>query len=143
MKLELKTLENLENVADEFCRVLHLSNRNLRKNWIGFFGEMGAGKTTLIKAVCQKLGVGDVISSPTFSLVNEYVTSKGEKIFHFDFYRMNNVSEAFDLGYEEYFYSGNLCMVEWPEKIEHLLPEGYTKVNISVIDNNCREINIS
>ena len=86
-----------------------------------FDGEMGAGKTTLIKAICKTLGVEDEVSSPTFSLVNEYKTNDGKTIYHFDFYRIKNIEEVYDIGYEDYFYSNNICLIEWPEKIEELL----------------------
>jgi tRNA threonylcarbamoyladenosine biosynthesis protein TsaE len=95
-------------------------------------GKMGAGKTTFIKAICEELGVKDVISSPTFSIVNEYLSSKGEKIYHFDFYRINSLNEAYDLGYEDYFYSNAYCFIEWPEKIADLIPEGFVNVTINV-----------
>jgi tRNA threonylcarbamoyladenosine biosynthesis protein TsaE len=85
------------------------------------FGEMGAGKTTFVKALCKALGVLDLVSSPTFSIVNEYATEKGEAVFHFDFYRIRNLEEAYDIGYENYFFSGDYCFIEWPEKIESLL----------------------
>ncbi len=85
------------------------------------FGEMGAGKTTFVKAICKALGVVDLVSSPTFSIVNEYATDKGEAVFHFDFYRIRNLEEAYDIGYENYFFSGDYCFIEWPEKIESLL----------------------
>ncbi|MFL5762558.1 MAG: tRNA (adenosine(37)-N6)-threonylcarbamoyltransferase complex ATPase subunit type 1 TsaE [Bacteroidia bacterium] len=97
---------------------------------IAFYGEMGAGKTTLIKVICEELGVMDTISSPTFSIVNEYRGKGGRKIYHFDFYRIKNEGEAYDLGYEEYFYSGALCLIEWPEKIMDLLPLEISKVKI-------------
>ncbi len=123
---------------------LPLSARELIKAFadkrvIAFYGEMGAGKTTLIKAICEELGVKENISSPTFSLVNEYHSTSGKKIYHFDFYRINNISEAYDMGYEEYFYSDAFCFIEWPEKIAELLPSNVLKVNISVI-TNVREI---
>jgi len=95
-----------------------------------FEGEMGAGKTTFIKAFCRELGVSDVVSSPTFSLVNEY-EAQGSVIYHFDFYRIKNLQEAYDIGYEEYFYSGNICLVEWPERITEILPEHYISVQIT------------
>ncbi|NLF43686.1 MAG: tRNA (adenosine(37)-N6)-threonylcarbamoyltransferase complex ATPase subunit type 1 TsaE [Bacteroidales bacterium] len=95
-----------------------------------FYGTMGAGKTTFIKAVCLSLGILDVTSSPTFSIVNEYVRDTGDPVFHFDFYRIKDEREAFDLGYEEYFYSGNYCFIEWPEKIEGLLPSETIKVEV-------------
>ncbi len=102
------------------------------KKIVAFYGEMGVGKTTFIKVICESLGVTDMISSPTFSIVNEYVSSKGVKVFHFDFYRIKSVNEAYDLGYEDYFYSNAYCFIEWPEKILELLPAGYLKVDISV-----------
>lgn len=105
---------------------------SIEEKVILFYGEMGAGKTTTIKAICKALGVEEEVSSPTFSLVNEYVTNKGETVFHFDMYRIDSEDEVYDMGYEEYFYSGNICLVEWPEKIPNLLPEKYGEVNISV-----------
>lgn len=102
------------------------------KKVIAFKGEMGAGKTTLIKAICEQLGVKQNISSPTFSIVNEYLSADGKKIYHFDFYRINTINEAYDMGYEEYFYSDAYCFIEWPEKIAELLPEDVLTVTISV-----------
>ncbi len=96
-------------------------------------GEMGAGKTTFVRAVAAALGVGDRVTSPTFALVNHYRGAAGQSIYHFDFYRINSPSEAYDLGYEEYFYSGDLCLVEWPEKIEALLPPDTAEVRIRVV----------
>lgn len=101
------------------------------KKIFAFHGEMGAGKTTFIKVICESLGVSDMISSPTYSIVNEYLSDKGEKIFHFDFYRIKSINEAYDMGYEDYFYSNAYCFIEWPEKILELLPAGYVKVDIS------------
>ena len=95
-------------------------------------GEMGAGKTTLIRALAEVMGVEDQVTSPTFALVNEYRSAKGERLFHFDFYRIDDLREAYDLGYEEYFYSGDLCLVEWPEKVEPLLPEEVVELTIRV-----------
>lgn len=95
-------------------------------------GEMGAGKTTLVRAVAEALGVADQVTSPTFALVNHYRGRSGQSIYHFDFYRVEQLSEAYDLGYEEYFYSGDLCLVEWPEKIEPLLPDEVVEVRITV-----------
>jgi tRNA threonylcarbamoyladenosine biosynthesis protein TsaE len=108
---------------------------------IAFYGEMGAGKTTLIKELCRQLGSRDNITSPTFALMNEYRTDPGKKIFHFDFYRIDSVTEAFDMGYEDFFYSGNLCLVEWPEKIKQLLPQNCLSVFITV-ENNLRTITV-
>ena len=96
-----------------------------------FYGSMGAGKTTFIRYICEKLNVTDIVQSPTFSIMNEYRTSNGESIFHFDFYRINKIAEVFDLGYEEFFHSGSRCLIEWPEMVEELLPEGTVKVVIS------------
>ena len=97
---------------------------------IAFYGAMGAGKTTLIKNLCHKMGVTDEVNSPTFAIVNEYVTEEGESVYHFDFYRIKKLEEAYDIGYENYFDSGNLCLIEWPEMIEPLLPEKYIRVEI-------------
>ncbi|MCD7972272.1 MAG: tRNA (adenosine(37)-N6)-threonylcarbamoyltransferase complex ATPase subunit type 1 TsaE [Candidatus Azobacteroides sp.] len=105
-----------------------------------FYGEMGAGKTTIIKAICEELGVEDVINSPTFAIVNEYQSASDKLIYHFDFYRINKVDEVYDFGYEDYFYSGSLCFIEWPEKIDQLLPENCIKVGITVQPDNSRKI---
>ncbi|MEI6748120.1 MAG: tRNA (adenosine(37)-N6)-threonylcarbamoyltransferase complex ATPase subunit type 1 TsaE [Bacteroidales bacterium] len=98
------------------------------------YGRMGAGKTTFIKAICHQLGVTDIVNSPTFSIVNEYSTASGKNIFHFDLYRLKNTNELLDIGYEEYFYSGSYCLLEWPEKIEELLPEECVRVKIEEDD---------
>ena len=97
---------------------------------IAFYGAMGAGKTTLIKDLCHRMGVTDEVNSPTFAIVNAYVTEEGESVYHFDFYRIKKIEEAYDIGYEDYFYSGNLCLIEWPELIEPLLPEKHIRVEI-------------
>ena len=107
--------------------------------FFAFFGNMGAGKTTLIKEICSLLGVSDNVCSPTFSIVNEYIDSEGSSIYHFDFYRLNNLEETYDMGYEEYFYSGNYCFTEWSEKIEQLLPDRYIRIDIEEIDNGARK----
>lgn len=106
---------------------------------VAFYGEMGAGKTTLIKEICRALGSDDNVTSPTFSLMNEYRIASGKKIFHFDFYRINSLTEVYDMGYEDFFFSGNLCLIEWPEKIKQLLPENCLSINITV-ENNLRTI---
>lgn len=105
-----------------------------------FYGSMGAGKTTFIKAICRELGSEDYVTSPTFALINEYTTSKESVIYHFDFYRIKKIDEAFDLGYEDYIYSGNYCFIEWPEMIEQLLPAGIVEVRISEGENSTRLI---
>ncbi|MDO9184614.1 MAG: tRNA (adenosine(37)-N6)-threonylcarbamoyltransferase complex ATPase subunit type 1 TsaE [Bacteroidia bacterium] len=104
------------------------------KKIFAFYGQMGAGKTTLIKSLCEVMGVNNTVSSPTFSIVNEYLSEKGEKIFHFDFYRINSEAEAYDMGYEDYFYSNAYCFIEWPERIAELLPPDFVRVNITVKD---------
>jgi tRNA threonylcarbamoyladenosine biosynthesis protein TsaE len=106
-----------------------------------FYGDMGAGKTTLIKSLCKKLGVNDPVTSPTFSIVNQYQGSSGP-VYHFDFYRLKEQSEALDMGYEEYFYSGDYCFIEWPEKIAGLIPDSYTGVRIHVLDATSRQITV-
>jgi tRNA threonylcarbamoyladenosine biosynthesis protein TsaE len=106
-----------------------------------FYGDMGAGKTTLIKTLCRQLGVIDGVTSPTFSIVNEYAGKAGP-VYHFDFYRLSNQTEALDMGYEEYFYSGNYCFIEWPEKIAGLIPDQYTGIRITVIDESSRQITV-
>ena len=98
--------------------------------FFAFFGKMGVGKTTLIKELCAELGVEDNVCSPTFAIVNEYSDRDGEPVYHFDFYRLKSVAEAYDIGYEEYFYSGCYCFTEWTEKVEELLPERYVRVDI-------------
>lgn len=126
MELRSKQLEDLPEVAQEIVE-LTKSNKVLT-----FSGSMGAGKTTLITAICKILGVEDAISSPTYSLVNEYLDADGQSIYHFDFYRIEDEEEALDMGVEEYFYSGNLCLIEWPEKIEGLLPENCLQIKINL-----------
>lgn len=103
-----------------------------------FYGAMGVGKTTFIKAVCQELGVAETVASPTFAIINEYKDVKGEPIYHFDFYRINKLEEVFDFGYEEYLYSGHLCFIEWPELVEQILPENTVKVSIQETENGSR-----
>lgn len=127
-------IEDLPKVAKKV--IVEAKGRNI---WF-FEGEMGAGKTTLIKAICKELGVMATVQSPTFSIVNEYLTDKGETIYHFDFYRLKNETEALDFGIEEYFDSGNICLLEWAEKIESLLPENCFKISISLTDGLTREI---
>jgi tRNA threonylcarbamoyladenosine biosynthesis protein TsaE len=106
-----------------------------------FYGSMGAGKTTLIKSICSCLGTNEPVTSPTFSIVNEY-RGEASKVFHFDFYRLKDQHEALDMGYEEYFYSGNYCLIEWPEKIPDLLPESYIKIAIDVLTEASRSLTI-
>ncbi|MDH5609339.1 MAG: tRNA (adenosine(37)-N6)-threonylcarbamoyltransferase complex ATPase subunit type 1 TsaE [Cyclobacteriaceae bacterium] len=108
-----------------------------------FFAQMGAGKTTLIKAVCEQLGVQDTMGSPTFSIINEYLDGRGNPVYHFDFYRLTREQEASDIGTEDYFYSGNFCLVEWPENVLGILPDRYLKIYINLVNENQREIRLS
>ena len=121
----------LREAARQFINANALQEKGLV---IAFYGKMGAGKTTFIKALCEELGVEDVITSPTFAIVNEYSLPLGGKLegtlYHFDFYRIKKIEEVYDMGYEDYFYSGNLCLIEWPELIEDLLPEDALRVTI-------------
>jgi tRNA threonylcarbamoyladenosine biosynthesis protein TsaE len=131
----------LQNINDAASHVVAKSNN--RKLWI-FRGEMGAGKTTLIKSICQQLQVKDEISSPTFSLVNEYHTANGKKVFHFDFYRIKSIEEVYDMGYEDYFYSNQICLIEWPEKIEEILVgEDLYEISIQILDDDHRALHLS
>ncbi len=113
-----------------------------RRTVVVFRGEMGAGKTTLIRAITAALGSTDTVTSPTFALVNQYKGADGRNIYHFDFYRIDDLREAYDFGYEEYFYSGDLCLVEWPEKIEALLPDDVVTVRIAVDSETARTFEI-
>lgn len=133
-------IKDTDDIPDAVESLLELLDR---KGIIAFYGEMGAGKTTLIREICGQLGVEDNVNSPTFSIVNEYHTGDGERIYHFDFYRINKPEEVFDFGCEEYFDSGCLCLIEWPEKLGDLLPpENVRKVNISVTPKGVREITV-
>lgn len=108
-----------------------------------FYGEMGAGKTTFIKQICEELGVVDNTSSPTFSIVNEYLDSEGLSVYHFDFYRIKNLLEAQDIGAEEYFYSNDVCLIEWPEMIKELIPEQHLEISIKLVGVTDRELTIT
>jgi len=124
MRIEINNLTDLPSAARSF-----IGNMGESKVF-AFYGSMGAGKTTFIKAVCEELGVKETVASPTFAIINEYRDKKGESIYHFDFYRINKLEEAFDFGYEDYFYSGNICFIEWPELIEAVLPDDTVKIAI-------------
>jgi tRNA threonylcarbamoyladenosine biosynthesis protein TsaE len=110
------------------------------KRVFAFYGKMGVGKTTFIQAICKALGTTDNVTSPTFALINEYRTGEMKSIFHFDFYRIKKLEEAFDLGYEDYLYSGNYCLIEWPEMIESLLPDNIVQIKIEVSEDETRTI---
>lgn len=131
-QITIDSLSELPKVAELVLESLE------GRNVVAFFAPMGAGKTTLISALMEKTGSEDIVTSPTFALVNQYYTAEREPVYHFDFYRINSINEAFDMGYEEYFYSGNLCLVEWPEKVEQLLPDDTMVVKIEIIDETTR-----
>jgi len=109
---------------------------------VAFYGELGAGKTTLIAEICKQLGVSGAVTSPSFAIVNEYLTQNGRIIYHFDFYRIKDITEAYDIGYEEYFFSGNICLIEWPERIDQLLPEELLQVFIQVNPDGTRSVTV-
>lgn len=135
--IEITGLDRINDAAKQFVE-------KMGDNTVfAFRGDMGAGKTTFIKAICEQLGVEDVINSPTFAIVNEYRSGSGELIYHFDFYRINKPEEAYDFGYEDYFYSGALCFIEWPEKVEDLLPTDSVDVFIEETDNGSRVLTMN
>jgi len=134
MEIAVNGLSDLPQVAE---RLLEFSKGE--KIFV-FEGDMGAGKTTFIKTFCKVLGVDDVVSSPTYSIVNEYESPNGS-IFHFDFYRIKDIQEAYDLGYEEYFYGEGTCLIEWPERVAELLPDHLMRVEIEIVDENQRVFN--
>ena len=137
MEIKIENTQNLTVAAQKFVDEMG-ENRVF-----AFYGKMGAGKTTFIKAICEALGVEDVVTSPTFAIVNEYADAKGEPVYHFDFYRIKNLREAYDIGCEEYFYSGYPCFIEWPELVEELLPEDTVSVRIEVLENEERIVTIA
>tara|TARA_R110001599_G_scaffold346228_3_gene571290 strand:+ start:17161 stop:17595 length:435 start_codon:yes stop_codon:yes gene_type:complete len=137
LRLESNGLDDLKKVAQQitaFGKEYDI--------WL-LMGQMGAGKTTLSKAICSELGVMDLVQSPTFSLVNEYLTNTGRTIYHFDFYRIEDIEELANIGIEEYFDSGNLCLIEWPEKISELIPDEYMKIFIEVLEDDSRVIKLT
>ena len=134
MKIRITSLDNIREAAKAF-----LAGMGTGKV-VAFYGKMGAGKTTFIKAICEELGVEDVITSPTFALVNEYTAGNGAPVYHFDFYRIKRLDEVYDMGYEDYFYGGNLCLLEWPELIEEILPDDAMRVSITEQEDGSRVI---
>ncbi len=135
MNLTIHSLDDIRTAAKAFIEQMD------QNTVFAFYGKMGAGKTTFIKAVCEELGVSDVVNSPTFSIVNEYRSDDtGELIYHFDFYRIQKIDEVYDMGYEDYFYSGALCFIEWPELIEDLLPGDVVKVTIEENEDGTRSL---
>ena len=136
MELKITSIEDINNVATEFVRLAMQED-----TVFAFNGQMGAGKTTFIKALCEALGVSETVTSPTFSIVNQYRSDEtGELIYHFDFYRIKKLEEAYDMGCEDYFYSGAVCLIEWPELVEDLLPGNTVWVDIRVNDDESRTI---
>ena len=129
-EFEINSVEELSQVSE------YLLGLRDESDIIAFYGPMGAGKTTLIKNLCHRMGVTDEVNSPTFAIVNEYVTMEAESVYHFDFYRIKKLEEVYDIGYENYFYSGNLCLLEWPEMIEPLMPEKFIRVDIALGDTD-------
>ena len=141
MEIRIKDLEHIGEAAQQFIE--HIGDSRV----LAFYGGMGAGKTTFIKAVCEQLGVEDVITSPTFAIVNEYtphtpLLDARSSIFHFDFYRIKKLEEVYDMGYEDYFYSGSLCLIEWPELIEDILPDDARKITIEQLPNGERIVSL-
>lgn len=133
MEIKIQNIDTIRESAREFIQ-------NIGEHKVfAFYGKMGAGKTTFVKAICEELGVEDVITSPTFAIVNEY-EAHDQSIFHFDFYRIKRLEEVYDMGYEDYFYSGALCFIEWPELIEDLLPEDAVKVTIKENTDGTRTV---
>ena len=137
MEIKIEKLDNIREAAKQF--IANIGDSTV----FAFYGNMGAGKTTFVKAVCEELGVDDVITSPTFSIVNEYRSEQtGELIYHFDFYRVNKIEEVYDMGFEDYFYSGALCFIEWPELCEEVLPDDTVKVSINEEPDGSRTITL-
>ena len=137
MEIKIQSLESIHEAAREFIAAMG------DNTVFALYGKMGAGKTTFVKALCEELGVSDVISSPTFAIVNEYRSDEtGELIYHFDFYRIKKLSEVYGMGYEDYFYSGALCFIEWPELVEELLPGDAVKVTIEELEDGSRVIRL-
>ena len=135
MKIKIQSLEHIHEAAREFIAAMG------DNTVFALYGKMGAGKTTFIKALCQELGVEDVVTSPTFAVINEYRSDiAGELIYHFDFYRIKKLEEVYDMGYEDYFYSGALCFIEWPELVEELLPGNTIKVTIEELEDGSRKL---
>ena len=144
MEIIIKDMQHIAEAAQQFVNII--GDRRV----FAFYGHMGAGKTTFVKAICEQLGVQDVITSPTFAIVNEYTVSswplaislQPTAIYHFDFYRIKKLVEVYDMGYEDYFYSGALCFIEWPELIEELLPDDAVKVSISEQEDGSRVVTV-
>ena len=135
MEIRINDLEHIGEAARQFIEII--GDRRV----FAFYGPMGAGKTTFIRAFCEALGTTDVVTSPTFAIINEYNTRSGRPIYHFDFYRIRRLAEVYDIGYEDYFYgSDGICLMEWPELVEPLLPPETVRVTLSVLPDGSREI---
>ena len=134
----MNTTYSLKNLPDVAIAII----ASAKNKTLLFYGEMGVGKTTLIKEICKHLDVLDKISSPTFSLVNEYQTSNEEAVYHFDFYRIKDEEEAFDIGIEEYLYNNDWCLIEWPQNVENLLPLDAVKIHLSILENGQRKLQL-
>lgn len=134
MEIQINSIEEINQAAQAFVAAMG------KRKVFAFYGKMGAGKTTFIKAVCQTLGVEDVINSPTFAIVNEYIDGQDQPIYHFDFYRIKTPQEVLDIGYEDYVYSGHVCFMEWPELVENLLPDDVVKVTIEENEDGSRTV---
>lgn len=139
-ELTIKSIAEIDDVASEFIE--YISECDSQSNIIAFYGSMGAGKTTFITAICKALGVKDNVNSPTFTIVNEYLAGKGFPIYHFDFYRISALKEAYEIGINEYFSGEGLCLIEWPEKIGEILPEDAIKVTIKETESHMRIVTI-
>lgn len=138
MEIKIQSLDQIHEAAKEFIAAMG------ENTVFAIYGKMGAGKTTFVKAVCEELGVTDMITSPTFAIVNEYRSEDtAELIYHFDFYRINKLEEVYDMGYEDYFYSGALCFIEWPELVEELLPGNTIKVSIEEQKDGTRTVTLN
>lgn len=138
--LHIRSLNEIDKAAKDFIE--YASASPLQSNIFAFFGQMGAGKTTFIKAICRVLGVEDDVNSPTFTIVNEYKSAKGFPVYHFDFYRINKISEAYDIGIDEYFGGDGICLMEWTEKIEEILPDECFKVYVQVDGDGSRRVTV-
>lgn len=136
MKIEINDISEIADAAKQF--VAQIGDNKV----FAFYGGMGVGKTTFIKAVCKEMGVLETITSPTFAIVNEYQCDNSDAIYHFDFYRINKIEEVYDFGYEDYFYSGNICFIEWPELVESVLPLDVVEVFINETDTGSRIIEV-